>query len=168
MIGFMGSGKSTAGKKLAILLGWTFIDLDKEIEQKSGHTINDLFTNFGEDYFRKIETETLQSLTSDDNLIIATGGGSPCYGNNMDYMLETGLTVYLQMTPGQLKSRLTGTTGERPLTKNKNEKQLSVFITEKLAEREKWYLRAKIIIDGNSLNANHLKTLIMNYLEEQS
>jgi shikimate kinase len=163
LMGFMGSGKTTTGRKLATSLGWSFLDLDKEIEQKTCRTINDLFANFGEDYFRKIESETLRNLTSPDDIVIATGGGSPCYGNNLDFMLETGLTVYLRMTSGQLKSRLTGTSGERPLTKDKNEKQLSVFIREKLAEREKWYMQAKIVIDGKNLNVNHLKTLIINH-----
>lgn len=167
LIGFMGSGKSTAGNKLAISLGWSFIDLDKEIEQKTCLTINELFTKFGEDYFRKIETDTLRNLTSPDDAVIATGGGSPCYNDNLDYMIGTGLTVYLKMTPGQLKSRLTGSYGERPLTKDKNEKQLTVYIREKLAEREKYYLRANIIINGKNLNVNYLKTLIINHLEKK-
>jgi shikimate kinase len=166
LIGFMGSGKTTAGKKLATHLGWSFIDLDKEIEHRTLQTINDIFSKFGEDYFRKIEAETLQTLTLNNNAVIATGGGAPCYGNNLDYMLGTGLTIYLQLTPAQLNRRLSGASGDRPLTKNKNKSQLAVFIKEKLAEREKCYLRADLIIDGNNLKIKNLETLIMNHLEE--
>ncbi len=80
IIGFMGSGKSTVGKKLASLLDWSFIDLDAKIEEESGKTIPELFRQFGEDHFRKIESIALQSLTTSKNTVISTGGGTPCFG----------------------------------------------------------------------------------------
>jgi len=139
IIGFMGSGKTTTGKKLASLLGWSFIDLDKVIEEKTGKTIAELFSYSGEDYFRDVESEALKGLQSEMNSIISTGGGTPCYGDNMAFMLETGLTIYLKLTPAQLKSRLIESKTERPLIKNINSNDLLSFIENKLSFRETYY-----------------------------
>lgn len=160
IIGFMGSGKSTAGKKLAASLEWTFIDLDRKIEEKAGKTIPQIFAQDGEDQFRQIETDVLKSVKGLTETIISTGGGTPCHGDNMDLMLETGLTVYLKMTPQQLTNRLLESTGERPLIKNIPDDQLFGFIEKKLSVREKWYTRANIIIEGINLDINRLHSLI--------
>ncbi|MEI8225587.1 MAG: shikimate kinase, partial [Bacteroidota bacterium] len=156
IIGFMGSGKSTAGKKLASLLGWSFIDLDKRIEEQAGKTIPEIFSQQGEDYFRNVEAEVLKNLMSQTNIVISTGGGTPCHGDNMDHMLETGLTLYLKLTPGQLKNRLSESTGKRPLIKDLDEDSLLSFIEEKLALREKWYNRAEITVEGINLDISLL------------
>ena len=160
IIGFMGSGKSTAGKKLASLLGWSFIDLDKRIEEQAGTTIPEIFSQQGEDYFRNVEAEVLKNLMSQTNTVISTGGGTPCHGDNMDHMLETGLTLYLKLTPVQLKSRLSESTGKRPLLKDLDEDSLLGFIEEKLALREKWYNRAEIIVEGINLDISLLHSLV--------
>ncbi len=160
IIGFMGSGKSTAGKKLAASLEWTFIDLDRKIEEKAGKTIPQIFAQDGEDQFRQIETDVLKSVKGLTETIISTGGGTPCHGDNMDLMLETGLTIYLKMTPQQLTNRLLESTGERPLIKNIPDDQLFGFIEKKLSVREKWYARANIIIEGINLDINRLHSLI--------
>ena len=164
IIGFMGSGKSTAGKKLAALLGWSFIDLDERIEEQTGIAIPVLFSRHGEDYFRNVESEVLKSFESYTNTILSTGGGSPCHGDNMDHMLKTGLTIYLKLTPGQLKGRLSGSTGERPLIKDLSNGELLRFIEEKLYYREKWYNRAEIIVDGFDLDINLLHSLVKSSL----
>ena len=164
IIGFMGSGKSTTGKKLASLLGWSFIDIDKRIEEQTGKTIPELFAQNGEAYFRNVETEVLKSLKTLKNAVISTGGGTPCHGDNMDFMLETGLTLYLKLTPGQLKSRLSGSRHERPLIKDLSNDGLLSFIEEKLAYREKWYNRSEIVIEGIDLNINLLKSLVQSRL----
>jgi len=148
LIGFMGSGKSTTGMKLATLLGWPFIDLDRSIEEHTGLSIPEIFSRHGETWFREVESETLKNLRSLTKGVISTGGGTPCYGENMDYMLETGLTIYLKLTPGQLRSRLSGTSGQRPLIKDLGDEDLLRFIEEKLAIREKWYNRAELIFNG--------------------
>jgi shikimate kinase len=148
IIGFMGSGKTTTGLKLAGLLGWPFTDLDKSIEKHTGLTIPEIFAIHGEQWFRGVESEVLRSLRSMKNGVISTGGGTPCHEDNMDYMLETGLTLYLKLTPGQLKSRLSGTKGERPLIKDLDEEGLLRFIEEKLAVREKCYNRAELNFNG--------------------
>ena len=156
----MGSGKSTAGKKLASLLEWSFVDLDKKIEEYTGKTIPELFSQKGEDYFRNVESEVLRSLKGQKNIVISTGGGTPCYGDNMDYMLSTGLTLYLKLTPGQLKKRLSGSSHERPLIKALTRENLLDFIREKLSYREKWYNCAEIIIEGINLDINLLHSLV--------
>jgi shikimate kinase len=156
IIGFMGSGKSTAGKKLASFMGWTFIDLDKNIEEFAGKSIPEIFSQDGETSFRVIEAKILRNLDSLKNIVISTGGGTPCYDDNMEYMLGHGLTVYLKLTPRQLKSRLSQSHGERPLIKGLGSRELLSFIEKKLAEREIWYERSDIIIEGIDLDINIL------------
>jgi shikimate kinase len=160
IIGFMGSGKSTAGKKLASALGWRFIDLDKKIEEKTGKSIQEIFTQNGEDYFRDLETRELKNLNSSLNTVISTGGGTPCYSNNMDYMLSTGLTIYLKLTPGQLKSRLSDSKGERPLIKDLKPTELLSFIEKKLADRVLWYEKSELIFEGIDLDISLLLSMV--------
>ncbi len=160
LIGFMGSGKSTAGKNLATLLNWEFTDLDEMVEKYSGKTIPEIFQKEGEDYFRKLETEMLDSLKSVENLVVSTGGGTPCFNDNMAFMLKTGLTIYLKMTPEQLFDRLSGSTDLRPLVKNIDNDHLLDFIEDKLKLREQWYNMAEISVDGMLLDVNMLRGLI--------
>lgn len=160
IVGFMGSGKSTAGRKLALSLGWKFIDLDKKIEEFAGKAIPDIFKQDGESHFRKIESEMLQKVGSLAEAIVSTGGGTPCHDDNMEYMISTGLTVYLKMTPEQLTRRLLDSSGERPLIKNIPDEHLETFIEKMLAIREKWYSRASLIIDGMSVDYSLLNNLI--------
>ena len=164
IIGFMGSGKTTAGKKLASLLGWSFIDLDKRIEEHTAKTIPEIFSQNGEDYFRDIETQLLRKLKSCTNTVISTGGGAPCYNDNMDFMTETGLTLYLKLTPAELKSRLSESKGERPLIKDLDQEKLQYFIEEKLEDREKWYNRSDITLEGIDLDINLLLSLVKSRL----
>jgi shikimate kinase len=160
IIGFMGSGKSTTGKKLAAALDWSFIDLDKKIEEHTGKLIPDLFSQYGETWFRIVEAEVLRTLLDETNTVISTGGGTPCHDKNLDYMLETGLTVYLKLTPGQLKNRLTGSKNVRPLIKDLGPDDLLGFIENKLSLREKWYNRAEITVEGIDINISLLLSLV--------
>lgn len=160
IIGFMGSGKTTAGKNLAAVLGWPFIDLDKKIEERAGKSISEIFSQYGEDHFRMIESETLKSLENDADAVIATGGGAPCYADNIDYMLATGLAIYLKLTPLQLYSRLSESKGERPLIKNLGKSELLAFIEEKLHIREPWYNKAEMKIEGIHIDIKNLSTII--------
>lgn len=167
IIGFMGSGKSTAGKKLAYLMGWSFMDLDRKIEKAAGKTIPRIFAEDGEEYFRKIESDVLKSLNITGNVIVSTGGGTPCHGDNMDYMKMTGVTVYLKMTPRQLVTRLLNSSGNRPLLNDVPIEQLPLFIEEKLALREKWYNKADIIVDGLIPNLELLRSIITSKVENR-
>jgi shikimate kinase len=166
IIGFMGSGKSTISKKLAANLGWQFIDLDKEIELKAGKSIRDIFSASGEGFFRKLETETLFNLKTALNTVISTGGGTPCHGSNLEFMNKTGLVVYLKMTPAQLKSRLEGRKASRPLIAEISKNKLLGYISDKLLEREKYYLRASIIVDSIDLDIKYLTDTIKTRLKQ--
>jgi shikimate kinase len=160
--GFMGCGKTTAGKKLASALNFSFIDLDHEIEKKEHRPVSDIFAHSGEDYFRKAESETLRDLDIRADTVISTGGGTPCHGDNLLFMKKTGVLVYLKMTPRQLTSRLGDTAGKRPLLKDLKESELVDFITEKLKVREPFYEQATLIVDGVSLDIRLLSEKILN------
>jgi shikimate kinase len=164
IIGFMGSGKTTAGKRLASSLGWSFADLDKKIEEQTGFKIPEIFSKHGEDQFRITEAEILRTLMTDTNTVISTGGGTPCYGSNMEFMLDTGLTLYLKMTPAQLAGRLSGSTDERPLLKNLSGVSLLKFIEEKLAIRSEWYEKSHLIVDGFDLDLTILNSIVETHL----
>ena len=160
MIGFMGSGKTTLGKKLASHLNWSFIDLDERIEQKAGMKISQIFASKGESYFRETESEVLKNLKTVTDTVISTGGGAPCFGENMDYMRRSGITVYLKMTPGQLKNRLLRSSKERPLLKNIPIDELEDYIEQKLSEREKCYSRAEIVFKRFEADISDLYLLV--------
>jgi shikimate kinase len=147
LIGYMGSGKSTVGKGLAKNLGLTFIDMDDYIEQRNMRTIPQIFAEDGEDGFRKIERKALLELSEFENVVIGTGGGAPCFFDNMDIIRKTGKSVYLRGTSRILAERLKKSKVERPLIKGKNEDELMAFIDETLAKREKWYSRADIVLE---------------------
>lgn len=163
LIGFMGCGKSTLGKKLAVKLGYDFIDLDQQIEKNIGATIGDYFAGHGEAAFRKLESETLKNYDYPPNAVIATGGGTPVFFDNIEWMNENGLSMYIEMTPAALAKRLEGGKEKRPLLKDLNEAQLIAFIESKLSEREIFYKRATITINGINLSADTMRAVILNY-----
>jgi shikimate kinase len=165
LIGFMGSGKTTLGKQLARKLGYSFIDQDNFIEETSGLTIAEYFSAFGETAFRKYEHEMLKKLVEFDNVVISTGGGAPCFYNNIDIMNENGIAIYLKMKPEILKSRLKYAQAERPLIKGKTEEELLEFIKYKLTEREPFYLKAKHVIESMDLKSDDLHQLVKYYME---
>ena len=160
--GFMGSGKTTAGKELASLKNWKFIDLDDEIEKKEGKSIGRIFSENGEEYFRKTEAKTLRELSTEVDTVISVGGGTPCFYNNMDYMLKRGIVIYLKMTPAEIKSRIEKDDMERPLLKGIEEKEMLDYIGRKLGEREKYYERANIITDGYNIDIRQIDEEIKN------
>lgn len=143
LIGFMGSGKTTFGKKLAAKLKLQFVDLDEQIcISNKTESINSLIELKGFDNFRQTENETLKSLSL-ENSLVSTGGGTPCYFNNIDWMKQNGTVVFLQVDEGVLWSRLKSTDlEERPLLKGLDEEKLKNFISEKLKERIPFYEQA--------------------------
>ncbi len=154
----MGSGKSTAGKKLAVRLGYQFIDLDEYIEKMAGMTVSAIFSSKGEHAFRKLEREALNRIDRSEKVVIATGGGTPCFSDNMDFMNKSGKTVYLKMPVQELIDRLQHEKEDRPLICGKNEEELQRYVRDKLEEREAYYRKAQIIIDGDALDLNRLLT----------
>lgn len=143
IIGFMGVGKTTLGKKLAARLGMSFIDTDALVEAQSGKRITDLFGSEGEEAFRKLEAGVLRGINDHVPAVIATGGGLPCYYDNMAFMNEHGFTVYLKADPAFVFSRLRRAGQARPLIRNMNEGQLRDFIRQKMTEREPVYERCQ-------------------------
>jgi shikimate kinase len=144
LIGFMGSGKTTIGRKLAAKLGYEFIDLDAAIEKAEGMYIRDIINEKSEAYFREVETHTLKLLELSDK-VISTGGGTPYYFDNMDWMKTNGTVIYIELDEAALFSRLKTTNLEhRPLLKGLDDEGLKAFIHNKLAERESYYNQANI------------------------
>lgn len=116
LIGPMGSGKTTVGAALAKRLQLPFVDLDRHVEQREGDTISTLFQRYGEEYFRQCESDVLHAtIQSNSSAVIATGGGTPCFHNNMTQMNATGITIYLQCAIEKLQTRTAGTSDERPI-----------------------------------------------------
>ena len=152
----MGSGKSTIGRKLAQYLQYSFIDLDRLITNKAGMSIAEYFQKHGEDKFRELERDVLQQTDFPPNAIIATGGGVPCYFNNMEWMISEGKVVYLYMEPKALAHRLKYSKTERPLIQGLNPEELVDFISQKLSEREDYYRKAHLIVSGLDLTAEKL------------
>ena len=151
LIGYMGSGKTTIGKMLAKRLGYNFIDMDKHIEEKEFKTVAQIFAERGEPEFRLIEQKCLHEVAEFENTVISTGGGAPCFFDNIKFMNEHGLTVYLKLTPAELSNRLeTSRTNKRPLLAERKGEELLEFIAEGLSKREPYYEQASHSIPGNN------------------
>ena len=160
LIGFMGSGKSTIGRFIGTDIGWKCIDMDHVFEKEHNCTISHFFETHGEQAFREEEGKILQKLSTEKNIIISTGGGTPCHNNNMEIMKSTGLTIYIQVDPEELKKRLSSAKETRPLLSAKKEDELLQYIKTKLSEREPFYNRAHMIVDGVALPFYSYKMLI--------
>ena len=149
LIGYMGCGKTTIGKRLAKSLGWDVIDMDSRIESRYRKTIPDIFASEGEDSFRKKERFILEELSALENVVVSTGGGAPCFFDNIDVMNSSGLCVYIRMTPEALAARLKNAKANRPLLKDKTEEELTNFIKEQLEKRRAFYEQARYAIDND-------------------
>jgi shikimate kinase len=160
LIGFMGCGKTTLGKKLAKHLNFNFIDLDRFIENKTVKSINVIFDEKEEQYFRDLEKESLNEIYKMDNLVIATGGGTPCFSDNMQTMLEKGICIYLKMEAEDLAERLGKEKNNRPLICHLTKNELNDFISEKLMEREKFYKKAYYILPAKNISKSDVIKLI--------
>ena len=162
LVGFMGCGKSTLGRRLAARLGYKFVDLAELFEKREGTIIAKYFVSHGEEAFRAEESKILKGTDFSEKTIISTGGGLPCYFDHMEWMNANGKVIYIQLPPKALASRLEHGKEERPLLNGKHGDDLVTFIAEKLAERETHYLKAGIIADGLSLTAERLEEILAN------
>ena len=154
----MGAGKTTFGKKLAKAMHLPFYDSDQLIEQEQNKTIETLFSESGETGFRLLEKKLIQKFAEkQEAFVLSVGGGLPCYHNLMNELNQLGTTVYLQHSVGALAHRLKNAKKIRPLLEGKVEPEFSEFIATKLAEREKYYLKAKFIL---STNEQTIETLV--------
>lgn len=153
LIGYMGAGKTTIGAPLAKKMGLNFIDLDIYIENRYHKTVNELFTEYGERKFREIEEAVLKEVSSIENVVVATGGGTPCYQDNIALMKATGVTVYLKVSIPKLNERLIIGKWKRPKLKNKSNAELLDFITVELQERLPFYDKAEVAFSGEELES---------------
>ena len=147
LIGFMGCGKSYIGKRVAKHLGVSFIDLDDYLEKKENRTIKKIFEEEGEDYFRRKEEECLLEMEQYENVIIATGGGAPCFFDNSDWMNKNGIAVYLKTPIELIYEQLKRGKEKRPLVQRLSDEELKDFIQKKLEERSPFYENVHIIYE---------------------
>ena len=152
LTGFMGCGKSTFGKKLSGKLGYEFVDLDKVLQNVENKTVGEIFSEKGEEYFRKLEADILHSSILHKNAVISCGGGTPCYFDNMEWMNERGLTIYLKMKAENLFGRLKEKKAKRPLIAKMSNAELKDFIFQKLSEREAFYLQSQLILEPEMMS----------------
>ncbi|MBN8687949.1 MAG: shikimate kinase [Chitinophagales bacterium] len=157
LIGFMGSGKTHWGRLLSEKLGIRFFDLDEQITAKAGKSIPEIFAIDGEEHFRLLEKEVLQTLTaSHEQFILSTGGGTPCYFNNIDFMNEAGTTVWIHTPADVLFTRLVKEKEKRPLIRDLSDEQLRSFISKKYADRRMYYEQASLIVEEEPVQLEKL------------
>lgn len=160
LIGFMGTGKTHWGRVWSARYGMDFIDLDDAIEASEGQNITAIFKNSGEIYFREKEAAALRRLSSLKNTIIASGGGTPCFHDNMDWMNDHGLTIYLETDPAVLAKRISTEIHQRPLVKDVPVEKLQAYIEALLQERIPIYQKAKYTFSTEHLLNNSLDQLL--------
>jgi shikimate kinase len=170
IIGYMGSGKSTFGPKLARVMDFPFYDLDDLFEARYKISIHDFFRKYGEKYFREIEHALLSEYTDQDDFILATGGGTPCYHQNIDLMNQKGITIYLKVSEDTLLKRLKESPRKRPILQTFNNEGYEQEIMEHIRFRESYYNQAQLTLDGNSLKAtdaaNRIRKIALNLNDE--
>lgn len=160
LIGFMGCGKSTMGRSLAAALNLTFVDLDTYLEERFFRTIPQIFAEEGEDAFRRKERKVLEEVAAFDQVIVATGGGAPCFFDNMELMNEAGYCVFLDVDMETLIHRLTHARIERPLVKGKSPNELREFIGGLMQKRRPFYEKARYIIKGSEIKPEQVIELV--------
>lgn len=160
LIGFMGAGKTTIAKELAKKLDYNVIDLDEYIEKKHNTSIEQLFHEKGENGFRALEKEALAEIVKTEKSIIATGGGTPCFYNNMEVINQHGISIYLKLGVENLMERIIESKQERPLIKGMGPHQLKEFIAQTLAVREPYYMQANYKLKVKDLQIGALADFI--------
>lgn len=164
LIGFMGCGKSTIGRSIAKKLNYRFIDSDKAIEEEKGMSISEIFDTKGEEFFRAIEREYVEKLSSEEKIVLATGGGMPCYGDNGSILQRLGNVFYLKCSPQTIYERLKDDT-TRPLLMC--EDKLAVIQQLLTMRNEKYESAANYVLEADNLTADELTELIINKCHEK-
>ena len=156
LIGYMGCGKTTLGKPLAQCLGWRFVDLDLYIEEKEGKTAKEIFQAYGEAHFRQLEREALKEVAaSDDDVIVACGGGTPLQPGTMELMNSVGITVWLRTSVERITSRLVlpEQRSKRPLLNDMSDEEIKQSVIKGLKARNRHYKKAQLQFDSTCLES---------------
>ncbi|MDY6121809.1 MAG: shikimate kinase [Porphyromonas sp.] len=154
IVGYMGSGKSTVGRYLADILGFRFVDTDFFIENRFRQRVQDMFVLVGEEVFRRREKVVIEELSGMTRAVIATGGGLPCFHNNMQLMNDTGITVYLKVCDEVLAKRLELCGATRPSVRGKKGEEMLRHVVEAMTVRRPIYDTAKISVSANDLTTD--------------
>ncbi|MFI3320008.1 MAG: shikimate kinase [Rikenellaceae bacterium] len=167
LIGYMGCGKSTIGRKLKQRLGWPLVDTDALIEESERRTIGEIFETNGEEYFRECERATVRSLIyKGDSCIVSTGGGLPIWQGNMELLKAAGLTVYILRTAENIASRLSPNGRyKRPKLRGLNDEELISFMSNGIAERDPIYREAELVIEAVPMSDDEILNTIINYIK---
>ena len=167
LIGYMGAGKTTIGRQLAMALGLQFYDLDWYIEMRYHKKVSEIFAEQGEEHFRDLEQRMLHEVAEFEDVVISCGGGTPCYGDNMQYMNQQAETVYLKLTPETLCEHLMMGRTVRPLILGKTGDELQEYIRQSLKAREPFYSQAKHIIDVSLMDNFEKIEITINLLRKE-
>lgn len=160
IVGYMGAGKTTAAKRIANRLGWEVADTDAMFEEKYRISIHDFFQKYDEDLFRKLESEVLKSTENLENTVISTGGGLACFFDNMEWMNQHGLTVFMRISPEAAADRILNSKRKRPLTENKTKEELTEYIRQHYASRLPFYEQAQITVKSEGFDLDGFLELI--------
>ena len=161
LVGFMGSGKTTIGYQLSRALHMPFIDIDQYITNKYEKTVQEIFDQHGEAHFRELEKSALYDSFQFPNAVISTGGGTPCFFDNINQMNNNGMTFYLKLPQEVILNRLQKSMRERPLVKDKSDEELKQVIRDLFETRRKYYEKAHYAVDAANKNALHYITRIL-------
>lgn len=165
IIGYMASGKTTFGRALAKEMGWDFIDLDFYIEQRFRKSVREIFASEGEEGFRLKESAMLREAGEFENTVISCGGGTPCFHDNMEYMLGRGTTVYLDTDTDVLVRRLVENNSRRPLMAGKSEVEIRAEVERGLNTRKDFYAAAEVHFPGNMLeNRSQIDNTVTDFI----
>ncbi len=163
LIGYMGSGKTTLGKKISELLSIPFIDSDFEIEKITKNSISELFEKIGESSFRNLETEFIEKLDFNSHFVLSTGGGMPCFNDNMEFLNKLGFTIYLKNSSDVLAERLFLEGEKRPLILGKSKAELIKYIDDTISIREKYYSKSRVILSPENQNIESILIELKNF-----
>lgn len=168
LVGYMGCGKSTLGRRLSRRLGWRLVDTDKEVERIEGASVSDIFRYAGEEFFRQREREVIDMLCRcEEPLVVATGGGLPLWRDNMEQMVDRGFTVYIRRSAQNIASRLSPYGRQkRPKLRGLNDEELVAFMEQNMAERAPYYERAMLTLDGEAFEDDALVEQILKHITQ--
>ena len=156
----MGAGKTTAAKRIANRLGWEVVDTDALFEEKYKISVDDFFQKYDEPLYRKLESQVLKSTETMEHTIISTGGGTACYFDNMEWMNQHGLTVFMRISPKAAVERVLHSRHKRPLARGKSETELMEFVSQHYAARLPFYEQAKITVKSEDFDLDGFMEMI--------